>query len=230
MSRRFLLTSLSLLLFAGCAPKLQGDGVATVMDRELGAFTALEVSGPIAVEVRIDPEATPAMHLTGDENLVSLVGWNVIGRTLHLDARGLSPVTPLRLTLTAASLDDITSTDGAYVTVAKVSGARVSLKAASSGRLHAFDVDCDTLVLDAQASARLEAAGAARFVDVRASSSSTVVASNLKAKVAWVFADTLSTVHVYATELVRGRAFRSSEVRVHGSPAQHDVQGSLAAI
>lgn len=226
---RFTFLSVSLLFFAACAPKLQGDGVVTVVERDLGAFTALDVAGPIAVEVRVDPRATPGMHLEGDENLVSLVGWSVIDGTLRLDARGLSPVTPLRLTLTAGALDDITSTDGAYVTVAKVTGARVSLKARSSARLHALEVDCDALVLDAQASARVEAAGTARFVDVRASDASTVVASSLKAKVAWAFADTLSTVHVYATELVRGRAFRSSEVRVHGSPAQHDVQGSLAA-
>lgn len=221
--------SLSLLLLAACAPKLQGDGVVTVVERDLGAFTALEVAGPIAVDVHVDPQAAPGMHLEGDENLVSLVGWNIIDGTLHLDARGLSPVTPLRLMLTARALDDITSTDGAYVTVAKVSGARVSLKASSSARLHALHVDCDALVLDAQANARVEAAGTARFVDVRASGASTVVASSLKAKVAWAFADTLSTVHVYATELVRGRAFRSSEVRVHGSPASNDVQGSLAA-
>lgn len=221
--------SLSLLLLAACAPKLQGDGVATVVERDLGAFTALEVAGPIAVDVHVDPQAAPGMHLEGDENLVSLVGWSIIDGTLHLDARGLSPVTPMRLRLSARSLDDITSTDGAYVTVAKVSGARVSLKASSSSRLHALHVDCDALVLDAQANARVEAAGTARFVDVRASDTSTVVASSLKAKVAWAFADTLSTVHVYATELVRGRAFRSSEVRVHGSPAKHDVQGSLAA-
>lgn len=229
MAPRALSLACSLLLLAGCAPKLQGDGVATVVERSLDGFNALDVAGPIAVEVRVDEKAAPGMHLEGDENLVSLVGWTLIDGTLHLDARGLSPVVPLRLTLVAHSLDVVASTDGAYVTVTKVSGARVTLKASSSARLHALEVDCDTLVLDARQGARLEAAGTARSVEASASDGSTVVASSLKAKVAWAFADTLSTVHVYASELVRGRAFRSSEVRVHGRPARNDVQGSLAS-
>ncbi|MEW6433193.1 MAG: DUF2807 domain-containing protein [Myxococcota bacterium] len=229
MAPRALGLAYSLLLFAGCAPKLQGDGVATVVERSLESFNALDVAGPIAVEVRVDEKAAPGMHLEGDENLVRLVGWTQVDGTLHLDARGLTPVVPLRLSLVARSLDSVVSSDGAHLTVTKVSGARVTLKAASSARLHALEVDCDALVLDARQGARLEAAGRARLVEASASDGSTVVASSLEAKVAWAFADALSAVHVSASELVRGRALRSSEVRVHGRPARNEVRGSLAS-
>jgi hypothetical protein len=221
-----LATSLSLL--AACAPRLQGDGVATVVDRSLDAFTALEVAGPIAVEVDVAPGATPGMHLQGDENLVALVGWSVVGDTLRIDARGLDPLVPLRLALHVGALDDVSSSDGARVTVNRLSGARLSLKASSSGRVHALAVDCDTLVLDARGNARVEAAGTARLVDAWASDESDVVALSVRARVARVLADHLSAIHVYASDAVSGRALRSSEVRVHGEPAASDVERDAA--
>jgi hypothetical protein len=217
-----------MLVFAACAPRLQGDGVATVVDRSLDAFTALEVAGPISVEVDVTPGATPGMHLQGDENLVSLVGWNIAGDTLRIDARGLDPLVPLHVVLHAGALDDVTSTDGARVTVNRLSGSRLSLKASSSGRVHALSVECDTLVLDARTNARVEASGSARLVDAWASDESDVVALNVRARIARVLADHLSAIHVFASEAVSGRALGSSEVRVHGAPPASDVDRDAA--
>jgi len=218
----------ALLVLAGCAPCLQGDGVATVVDRSPDAFSALEVSGPIAVEVDVTPGAAPGLRLSGDQNLVSLVGWSVAGQTLRLDARGLDPVVPLRVVLRAGALDGVASTDGAQVTVRRLSGARLSLKASSSARLQALAVDCDTLVLDARTRGRVEADGRARVVDAWASDESAVAAERVQARIARVLADRLSAIHVFASEAVTGRALRSSEVRVHGAPPRADVERDAA--
>ncbi|MEW5740643.1 MAG: DUF2807 domain-containing protein [Myxococcota bacterium] len=225
MTRRFLLCASILFLVAGCAPRLQGDGVATVVERRLDAFSTLEVSGPIAVEVEVDPKAVPGMHLEGDENLVSHVSWDLAGGALRIDAQGLSPVVPLRLTLRTTALGDVSSFAGASVTVQKLKGGRVALRASSSARLHAWDVDCDALVLEARGGSRVEAQGRARVVDASASDESDVVALAVDARVATVLAEHLSTIHVSAREHVEGHAFGSSEVRVHGAPSRTDIEG-----
>lgn len=224
MSPRTLALAASLAVLAGCAPRLQGDGVATVVERAVPAFAALEVRGPIEVEVQVTPGATPSMHLEGDENLVSLVGWLTVGDALQVDARGLSPAVPLRMRLVTPALGEVASADGAHVFVTGAAGGRVSLKASAAGRLHAQALDCDALLLDARSGARVEAAGTARLVEAHASESSDVVAVKVRARVAWVLADSLSTIHVHASEAVRGRALRASQVRVHGAPALDDVE------
>ncbi|GMU60085.1 MAG: hypothetical protein AMXMBFR34_18480 [Myxococcaceae bacterium] len=225
MNRRLFFAASLLLVVSGCAPRLQGDGVATVVERKLDAFATLEVAGPIAVEVEVDPHASPGMHLEADENLVSHVSWDLAGGALRIDAEGLSPVVPLRLKLRTTYLGDVSSSAGASVMVQKLKGARVALRAKDSSRLHAYAVDCDALVLEARGSSRVEASGQARVVEATAGEESAVVALAVDAKVALVLAEQLSTIHVSAREQVSGHAFGSSEVRVHGAPARTDIEG-----
>lgn len=224
MSLRSLVV-ISIVALSACqAPEpLAGNGVATERSWPLSQVNRLVVSGPVSVQVMVGPAFEPSLRVEGDGNLVDSVRRSEDGRTLSLDASGLSPSLPLNVTVTTAALVTISAANGAVVTTNVMRGGRLSIDARASARVLANGVDGDSLVLNVSRGASIDAAGVVRLVEATASDVGVLALSSLRARVALVEATELSTVTVNATEALRGSATRSSHLVVTGAPAQRLV-------
>src|SRR5262249_55011009 len=104
MRPRFAPLALALLAFA-CGPRVEGSGVAKTEARSVDAFTQVETSAGIHVEVRVGGAAS--VKVSGDDNIVPLVETGVSGGRLHVgykSAQNVSTKTPLQVEVVAPSL------------------------------------------------------------------------------------------------------------------------------
>jgi len=70
----------------GSNPFIQGNGQNTVEQRSIGAFSTLDINGPVQVEVRVG--GAPALQLEGESNLLPLVRTDGSGSTLRIWVEG----------------------------------------------------------------------------------------------------------------------------------------------
>ncbi|MDP1916522.1 MAG: DUF2807 domain-containing protein [Myxococcales bacterium] len=224
MSLRSLVLLFIVALSACQAPEPHaGNGVVSERSWPLSQVNRLVVSGPVSVQVMVGPAFEPSLRIEGDGNLVDSVRRSEDGRTLSLDANGLSPSLPLNVTVTTTALVTISAANGAVVTTNVMRGGRLSIEARASARVLANGVDGDSLVLDVSRGASIDAAGVVRLVEATASDVGVLALSSLRARVALVSATELSTVTVNASEALRGSATRSSHLVVTGAPLKRLV-------
>jgi hypothetical protein len=132
-------------------PTIAGDGRAKVETRAVGPFRIVKASTGLRVEL------TAGVHgvvVRGEENLLPHVETPVVDGTLHVRARApLKPTLPLRVTVTAPSVD---------------------LIAGSSAAKIAHHIQQDTLRIDCASGAQCDAGAALRELHLSASSGAKV--------------------------------------------------------
>jgi hypothetical protein len=165
-------TSLILVaLLAGCAT-LRGSGTLATEVRTVPSFTAVEARDGVQVDFLVDPQlqGDVTLEVSTDDNLLDRILTDSSGGTLVIDVEGsLSTKLGLMVTGDVPSLDAVSASDGAVLTVSNlgadtltasaadgavvnVSGAATQLKvdARNGAVLNADALTAETAVVDVQ--------------------------------------------------------------------------------
>jgi len=154
----------SILAFSGCAiiiapdgndarfesvwssNAVKGNGEVTTDKRPVNGLTALNISGPLQVEVRVGGAA--ALEIVGDSNLISLVQSQVSGdsQKIWIDDKFTS-TNPIRVIYTVPVLQEVNSSGSGRLMVYGLNGGTFNLKNNGSrtvvldGRVTQLDID-----------------------------------------------------------------------------------------
>jgi hypothetical protein len=75
-----------LVLLSACGPT--GSGALVTEEREVGEFDSIEVSGGIELRLTVDPDSSPLVSVTYDDNIIDRIRTEVDGSTLRIDSEG----------------------------------------------------------------------------------------------------------------------------------------------
>ena len=135
----------SILAFSGCAiiiapdgndarfesswsnNAIKGNGDLQLDKRQVNGVTALNVSGPMQVEVRVGSAA--GLEISGDSNLLSLVQTQVNGDTqkIWIDEK-FNSNNPIRVVYTVPALTEVTSNGSGRMMVSGLNGGSFAVK------------------------------------------------------------------------------------------------------
>ena len=143
MHKTFLFTLLTLLglALAGCsigAGQVRGSGNVTTEQRDVGAFTAVDVSG--IGEVVINQGNTESLTVETDDNIQRLVLSEVRDGTLYLDMQpktSLSNIPRLLFTVTVRDLKHITLSGAGKISVRAFNSDQLTIDNSGVGALTA---------------------------------------------------------------------------------------------
>lgn len=191
-------------LKVGSAPYEQGSGRLTTETRPLDDFHA--VSATRGVEVLVTTGSSPAATVTADDNLLAHVSTTVASGTLMVAIEGsIETSNPLKVEVTTVSPID---------TIAADAGSSVDLE----------DLHPAALTVRASSGASVRAGGRADSLEVAANAGAIVDLRNVEIEQARVNVSAGSTVHVHASDAVRGSCTLGSTLRLHGTPVTVDVE------
>ncbi len=146
---RSLLTAGCLLALSGCAiivtgnddvqvrsvfggDAVSGDGRLAHQRRNAGNVSALEVGGPLEVNVRVG--AAPSLQVEADSNLLPLIKTEVTGNTLRMWVEGnVRSNNSLRVTYTLPTLTEVRATGSGRLTISELNGAPLTFSKTGSG-------------------------------------------------------------------------------------------------
>jgi hypothetical protein len=146
---RSLLTAGCLLALTGCAiivtgnddvqvksvfssDAVAGDGRLAHESRVAGNVSAIDVSGPLEVNVRVG--AAPSLEVDADSNLLPLVRTEVSGGVLRMWVEGnVRSNNSLRVTTTLPALTQVRSSGSGRLTISELNGAPLDFSKSGSG-------------------------------------------------------------------------------------------------
>lgn len=146
---RSLLTVGCLLALSGCAIIVAGDDDVRVKSvfssdavvgdgrlvhdrRMVGAVSAIDVSGPLEVNVQVG--AAPSLSVEADGNLQPLIRTEVVGGTLRMWVEGnVRSNNSLRVTYTLPTLTQVHATGSGRLTISDLNGAPLNFSKTGSG-------------------------------------------------------------------------------------------------
>jgi hypothetical protein len=128
---------LALVVLAGCNwTGVPGSGNARTEVRNVPAFSAIDVTGPIDAEIAVGPE--PHVEITGDDNIVPLITSDVHGDRLDIGARkNVRPSVHLAAKITVPRLTGLGLTGSGDVTAHGVQGDHLGVTLTGSGTIRA---------------------------------------------------------------------------------------------
>jgi len=110
---------------------VKGDGQTTAEKRQVGSATALDISGPLTVDVRVGQ--APSLEVEGDGNLLPMLRTEVNGDTLRVWVEGnVRPTNGLRVRYTTTQLQRVDSSGSGRLVIQGLNGAPLWLKASGS--------------------------------------------------------------------------------------------------
>ncbi|MBX0330545.1 DUF2807 domain-containing protein [Oscillochloris sp. ZM17-4] len=118
----------------GTAGQIRGSGKVTTETREVGAFTAIDISG--VGEVVITQGDADSLMVETDDNLQAIMLGEVRGDTLYLGIKpdqDFSDATRVTFTVTVKDLTAITLAGAASITVSNLSGDMLTVMHAGAG-------------------------------------------------------------------------------------------------
>jgi len=197
------------MVLSGCWREgVKGSGQAKAEVRSVAAFTALDISGAIRVEVTVAPE--PRVEVSGDDNLVPLIDTLVDGSSLKIRNReSVRPDVPLVVRVAAPTLTAIAASGATIV--------------ALHGRHD------DQLAIKIHGAATLRGDGTAQQLTIEASGSGTLDLDQLVAARASVTSSGASTVSVNVSRSLDVHATGASTVTYRGDPPDGTREASTAA-
>ncbi|HEY6176015.1 MAG TPA: head GIN domain-containing protein [Kofleriaceae bacterium] len=200
-----------LLLLAGCSfggfSGVAGSGTPKTELRPVTGFTAITVSGAIAVDIGTAGE--PRVEIAGDDNLVPLITTEVTGSRLVIrNQKEIRPKVPLVIRIAAPQITELA-----------VSGA-------SSAVLH--DVHADNLKLELDGASKLRADGAVHQLTLEAGGASDADLDQLAVERATVTVSGSSEAEVAVSKALDARAQGASSLTYRGDPPElkQDASGA----
>lgn len=207
MKSALFVLALAPIFASACVTDLAGSGVPKDATIDVAPFHRVYVENAIPVEVAIGPAGPVKIH--GDDNIVPLIRVAVVGDELRIDVpddRGVAPAEPLRILVSAPSLD--------------------AIKASGAATVHATGLTGQSVSLSASGASTVVASGAVASANEGASGGSTIDATSLAADVVHLDLSGASKGHVRATTAADGIVSGGSSAEVYGAPATRKVETS----
>lgn len=182
-----------------------GSGPARVEQRSVSAFTSVEVSHGIRLEL---VQGTPtAVSVKAQPNILPLISTKVSGETLEIDAtHGFSTSDGVLVSVTAPSVQAVSLSGGAHGSASKI--------------------DVPRFEVNASGGAVLTAAGRSDVLDLSASGGVIVECGNLATTDATVELSGGVKAKVWATQSVKGSASGGVALTLRGDPGVVEVTTS----
>lgn len=148
-----LLVVASTVVLTACGPA--GSGTLVTEARDVAPFTAISVSSGIDVRLVVDPDATPSVAITYDDNLLDRIRTDVEHETLVISPSGAFRTTGdgRFVSVTAAQLTRLHAGSGATVIGAGSTDA-LDLDVGSGADVDISDIDVAVLSIAASAERR----------------------------------------------------------------------------
>ena len=178
---------------------VSGSGVAKTETRAPGAFSRIETSGAVALEVTAG-QSSAIVLVSGDDNVVPLVKTTVAGDTLKVRVdEGMSTRLPLVVKVAVPRLATLTVSGATRVSVANLAGPRFELKGSGATKV-SLGGAVDELAIDVSGASRVDAVA-------------------LTARKAGVIASGAAVIDVNATEKLDARLSGAAKLGYLGNPA-----------
>jgi hypothetical protein len=197
----WILVCIAIIVATGCnvisANKVKGSGVVKTEKRSLAPYTALEVSCPASLEVRLqEPESS---EISGDDNLIPLITTEVKNNTLYIrSTQEIAPREKLRISLSNPDLIRFTFSGAGDANVSNIKNDRIEIVLSGAGDL--------------------TASGETKEAAIKLSGAGRVDAKNLLAAKAKADSTGVGSLDVYATEQLEAKASGVGEINYYGSP------------
>ena len=215
---------LPLVSFAACIDSNDIDGSGRLVDvqRDVGAFRAVEVSDGLNADIAVGPQNV-RLHL--DDNIVDHVRVEVRGDVLVLEAKepnmGFDPSADAVIRVSSPTITSVAVRDGASAR-AEARGGEVVASCRDGAKLVLHGQDSRTIRASASDGSRIEITGAATTLDIDASDGSKI-ASEATTESVVIRSRDGSTVRAHASKSVQVHASDGSHVHIHGNPRSRDV-------
>ena len=201
MKRTILFLSLMLFALNGCKlaafNSTSGSGTMKLEKRDVPAFTAVDISGAYEVEIVVKPEQS--LEIEGDDNLLPLIKTEVKNGVLSINnEKGFSTNNKLRVRISVASLDAI-STSGASDIVAS-------------------NVKSSDFKIDASGAGNLQISGETKTLDVDMSGAGELDAKDFHAEKVTIDSSGAAQADVYASQELNADVSGAGNVNYYGNP------------
>lgn len=211
------------------AQTVVGNGKAASEQRRSGDFTAIALSGGMAIKLRQGSPATVVVH--GDANLLPLVETVVEGdKTLHLRLKRGASVrtqTPLFVDVVAPQVHAVSSSGSGDIEIDTMKVPRLALSIRGSGDLRAKGLGTEELSIGVAGSGSLRLAGQAARLTIELSGSGTVDAGDLRSDDVTVGIAGSGDAVVHASRKLVASIAGSGDVLYSGEPSvQRSIAGS----
>lgn len=188
---------------------VEGNGMAARDQRQVASVPALEVSGALAVDVRVGP--APSLVVEADGNLLPLILTETRGNTLHISHKEqLRSKTPIRITYTVPRLSEVRASGSGRVDVRDLDGAPLDVRDSGSGEVRLVG-KVESL------NARASGSGVIDARELRSASADLTVSGSGRMTVGEVRGDYARMSVTGSGRLEAGGAVRSLQARVTGS-------------
>jgi len=218
----------ALLAVAMNRESVSGSGVRASEDRDVGAITAVSLSG--VGDLTILSGATPALTVTADDNILPLIETESDGATLTLGTQSrtdIRPKTKIAYTLTVPRLSAITVSGVGNVTAHQLTTGALTVKLSGAGTANLENVACKSLTLQVSGAGVSRASGVTERLTVKLSGAGEVDAPGLKAQLADVQVSGSGTASVFATLELKTRVSGAGNVLYKGRPhVEQKVSGA----
>jgi hypothetical protein len=209
-------------IYGGSQARVAGSGHMVNVRRQVAAFTALRIDGPVDVDAH--PGANPGVTVHADDNVEPLIETVVEGDTLVVRlAKGASFRTShdMRVEVEFGTLAATAQHGSGDLHITSVKGARLESTIAGSGDLQIDDAQLGSFSVSVAGSGDVKVSGHADSAKYSVAGSGDISAANLAARRVDVSLSGSGDAHVNASEAVDARVAGSGDVVISGHP--HDV-------
>jgi hypothetical protein len=232
---------------------VRGSAVLATEERDLPAFSAVEVDSSVEVTIVTGPEQQ--VVASADENVLPYLRTDVEGDTLVVDLRdeglGLSILDTRHqpeVQITAPAIAELKVNSSGSITAEQLEGDQVGVDVNSSGNIDVESVEAGAVRLEVSSSGNITidslettgltvtisssgmvtVAGEVQSQEVRVSSSGNYEAGELQSADASVDLSSSGNATIWVTGSLRGESSSSGEIRYYGNPAS--VRGEVTAL
>lgn len=206
-----------------------GSGVKLTETRKIGAFSKLDVSDGVQLEVR---KGAPSLTIEGDDNVVPLYVTEVVGDELRIHRTTkdwLRTKLPLVVKVTTPSLSRLEASGGVEVSLEGVAAPAFALDLSGGVELEARGLELDALSLDASGGVQLHLDGRVKKAKVDVSGGVALKAPKLEVGELSVDASGGCELDVGVKDMLVGDASGGVGITVHGRPAKAKLHTSAGA-
>lgn len=208
----FLLCSIA-VLFCSCTTVtscntmgIKGSGTEKKVVREVGAFTAVDVSGTCDVEITC--QQTLRVEVQGDDNIVPLIKTEVRDGILYISHdKSISPKTALRVLVSVPNVEAFSLSGAGEARVLNVQNEKLSLEVSGAGSVYA--------------------AGTTKELHIDVSGATDVEMKELHAQSVHINVSGAADAEIFASETLHAEVSGVGNITYYGNPAtvQQEVSG-----
>lgn len=195
-----------------------GSGNVKEETRQVGAFTGLEVSG--GIEIDLETGQQERVVVRADDNLVPLVVTEVKQGVLRIYTKeNIAHSKELRVKVSARDIRSLRANGGCEVKARLGRVPELSLVAKGGVELDASGIDADRVKVDFSGGVDAKLVGKAKVVDYDASGGVDIDAANLLAETAKVDLSGGVDAKIAAAQQLEGDASGGVDLQVRGRPS-----------